>query len=343
MKKGKKLLALLVGVLMIATLTIGLAACGGSSDGLIKVCIINLPSNESGYRSANVQIMQNTFTRANGYDASFVNTMNNDEQIANFRRAVTNGVDYILLSAAATTGWTTAMNEAETAGIPVILFDRENGTENYTAAVVSDMEAEGTMAVNWLLDYADEHDIEELNVIHIKGQATSAASQGRTKALVEEAAKPGSKVNIVRTGTGGDTWSADLAKGIVEAAVAAEEDFNVIYAENDGMAAGAIEGLSAGTTFGFDLTTKAPKDVIIMSFDFNTWALNELLAGKWNYNGQCNPRQATIIDEIIQEIESEKVLPGAAGSTWANKKIINVEIFADAKNITSSFVTAYGI
>ena len=53
---------------------------------------------------------------------------------------------------------------------------------------------------------------------------------------------------------------------------------------------GAVAALDeAGITHGVD------GDVIVMGFDCNKWALRELLAGKWNYDGQCSPFQASVI------------------------------------------------
>lgn len=43
-----------------------------------------------------------------------------------------------------------------------------------------------------------------------------------------------------------------------------------------------------------------------MGFDCNKWALEELLAGNWNYDGQCNPFQASYIDAIIKDLQSGK-------------------------------------
>ena len=72
--------------------------------------------------------------------------------------------------------------------------------------------------------------------------------------------------------------------------------FNVIYAENDGMAKGAVAALDeAGITHGV-----GNGDVIVMGFDCNKWALRELLAGNWNYDGQCSPFQAAVIGGMIK-------------------------------------------
>jgi simple sugar transport system substrate-binding protein len=52
-----------------------------------------------------------------------------------------------------------------------------------------------------------------------------------------------------------------------------------------------------------------------MGFDCNKWALRELLAGNWNYDGQCSPFQASVIADMIMKLE--------AGETLPSKKVIS--------------------
>ncbi len=123
------------------------------------------------------------------------------------------------------------------------------------------------------------------------------------------------------------TWDEAEAKKIVETVINSGESFNVIYAENDGMAKGAVAALDeAGITHGVD------GDVIVMGFDCNKWALRELLAGNWNYDGQCSPFQAQIISDLIK-----------GNKTTSEKKIINEEKGFDAKTITQSDIDTYGL
>jgi ABC-type sugar transport system substrate-binding protein len=72
---------------------------------LIKVGIVNLPPEESGYRQANVEDMNNVFSKANGYDAKQTNTGDNSEQIAAAKGYIRDGVNYLLISAANASGW----------------------------------------------------------------------------------------------------------------------------------------------------------------------------------------------------------------------------------------------
>ena len=177
----KKLLVML----LVISLTLGLAACGGTpagpADGLIKVGIVNNPPSESGYRAANVADFEKVFTEANGYKASTFYSLKNDEQLNAANQFITDGVDYLLISAAATDGWDAVLDSAKKAGVKVFLFDRMINVDEskYEAAVVSDMAQEGITAVEWL----KAQKLPEYNVIHIQGAMGSDAQIGRTAAL----------------------------------------------------------------------------------------------------------------------------------------------------------------
>ena len=73
-------------------------------DGTIKIGIVNNPPSESGYRAANVKDFETVFTAAKGYDVKSFYSLKNDEQLNAASQFITEGVDYILLSAAATDG-----------------------------------------------------------------------------------------------------------------------------------------------------------------------------------------------------------------------------------------------
>ena len=318
----KRLLALLMTVVMV----LGLVACGKSEDdGLIKVGIINNDPNESGYRTANDADMKKMFTEENGYSASFAYSLKNDEQIQAAQKFIQDGVDYLLLSAADTAGWDSVLKEAKEAGVQVILFDRTIDADPslYVASIVSDMAKEGQTAVDWL----KKQGLAEYNIIHLQGVMGSAAQQGRTGALDTEVAA-NANWNLVTQQTA--EWSAEKAQQIVQSVIDAGTSFNVIYAENDDMAKGAVAALDKA-----NITHGVGKNVIIMGFDCNKWALQELLAKNWNYDGQCNPFQASYINDIIKKLE--------AGETITEKTIIMDEKGFDAVTITEDDVNNYGI
>lgn len=328
----------IISVLLASMMALSLVACGGgskdkeaSSDNVsadkgdtIKVGIINNDPNESGYRTANDKDMKAMFTKENGYDASFAYSLKNDEQIASAQKFIQDGVDYLLLSAADTAGWDSVLKDAQDAGTQVILFDRTIDADEslYAASIVSDMDKEGETAVNWLRDQK----LDEYNIIHIQGVMGSAAQKGRSGALDAASKSDGWKIVTQQTAE----WNAEKAQQIVQSVIDSGEKFNVIYAENDDMAKGAVAALDKA-----NISHGVGKDVVVMGFDCNKWALEELLAQNWNYDGQCNPFQAEYIADVIEKLE--------AGEEITEKTIIMDEKGFDATTITEDDVNQYGI
>ena len=317
----RKLLALVL------ILALSLAVTAALADG-IKVGIVNNPPSESGYREANVKDFETVFSAENGYEAKTFYSIKNDEQLSAARQFITDGVDYLLISAAETTGWDAVLRDAQEQGVKVFLFDRmiDCDPELFAAAVVSNMADEGDTAVNWLLGLG----LDEYKVIHIQGAMGSDAQLGRTGAL-DAQFEAGTMVKVAQQTA---TWDEAEAKKIVEAVINAGDDFNVIYAENDGMARGAVAALDeAGITHGVN------GKVVVMGFDCNKWALRELLAGNWNYDGQCSPFQASVIDGMIKTLEQG----GAIEGLNEKKQIISVEKGFDAREITEEDIATYGL
>ncbi len=332
--KLKKLLAMSISMAMCAAVFAGCGSSGdngGKSNGggksggdLIKVGIINNDPNESGYRTANDKDLKEAFSKENGYDASFAYSLKNDEQIQAANKFIQDEVDYLLLSAADTAGWDTVLKDAQAAGVKVILFDRTIDADEslYEASIVSDMAKEGQTAVDWLKG----QNLSEYKVIHLQGVMGSAAQKGRSQALTDTAAAEGWTIVNEQTAE----WNAEKAQQIVQSVIDSGESFNVIYAENDDMAKGAVAALDKA-----NISHGVGKDVVVMGFDCNKWALEELLNQNWNYDGQCNPFQSSYIKDIIDKLE--------AGETISEKTIIMDEKGFDASTITQEDVDNYGI
>ena len=254
----KKVLCLVLTLCMV----LALAACGGKNSApadsggqtpapdaqpagdtgseLITVGVINNDPNESGYRTANDAAMRATFTEDNGYKATFYNNNDAAQQIATAQQMIQDEVDFLLLSPASTTGWDTVLQDAQAAGTQVILFDRmlEADESMYAAAVVSDMPAEGKTAVDWLAAQG----LDEYNIIHIQGHMGSDAQLGRTGALDAKVAAE-ANWNYVTQQTA--DWDEATARTITQSVIDSGKPFNVIYAENNGMARGAEAALDA--------------------------------------------------------------------------------------------------
>lgn len=256
---------------------------------------------ESDWRTANTESMKSTFTEANGYKLIFDDAQQKQEnQLKAVRNFIQQDVDYIVIAPVTETGWDTVLQEAKDAGIPVIIVDRMINVSDdslYTAWVGSNFLQEGYDAVAWLDEYLKKNNRadDDINIVTLQGTIGSSAQIGRTNG-VEEKMKDYPKWKMLERQTGEFTQ----AKGqeVMESFLKTYDDIDVVIAENDNMAFGAIDAIkAAGKTCGPN------GDIVIISFDAVSAAFDAMIAGDMNVSVECNPLHGPRVAEIIEKLE----------------------------------------
>lgn len=276
----------------------GVSTGTGDSDDLIVVGYAQVGA-ESDWRTANTVSFQTTFTEENGYKLIFDDAQQKQEnQIKAIRNFIQQDVDYIVLAPVVETGWETVLGEAKEAGIPVILSDRMIQVSDdslYVCWVGGNFIKEGEDCVAWLDGYLKElgKENEEINIVTLQGTIGSSAQVGRTDGV---AGKLGEypNWNMLDKQTGEFTQSK--GQEVMESFLKSYPDIDVVIAENDNMAFGAIDAIKAAG--------KDPgKDIIIVSFDAVKAAFEAMIAGDLNCSVECNPLHGPRVSEIIQKLE----------------------------------------
>lgn len=327
----KRLFSILLVVAMLATVVIGCTkkddsagtdtaegteASSDAGEGLITVGYAQVGA-ESDWRTANTQSFKDTFTEDNGYKLIFDDAQQKQEnQIKAIRSFIQQGVDYIVVAPVVETGWETVLEEAKAEGIPVILSDRQMDVSDdslYECWVGGNFIAEGENAGEWLENYLKEQgkDSEEINIVTLQGTIGASAQVGRTEGFGNVLAK-NDNWNMLEMQTGEFTQ----AKGqeVMESFLKKYPDIDVVVAENDNMAFGAIDAIkNAGKTCGPD------GDITIISFDAVKAAFEAMIAGDLNVAQECNPLHGPRVAEIIDKIE--------AGETVEKIQYVDEEIF----------------
>ena len=261
---------------------------------------------ESDWRNANTRSMQQALSAENGFRLIIDDAQQKKErQITAIRNFIHQGVDYIVLAPTTEDGWATVLGEAKAADIPVIIIDRmidsslatgDMGDDLFTCWIGSDFQRQGDCAVAWLEQHFGDA---PLQIVHLQGNYGSSAQVGRSASL-----NNGLQNNPHWTLAARDSGDFTQAKGqeLVEAYLAQGIKFNVIFAENDNMAYGAIDALkNAGLVPG--------RDVTIVSFDANRKALEMVAAGEISYDVECNPLHGPRVRAVIEQLERGETPP----------------------------------
>ncbi len=340
----------ILSVLLALTMVLALAACGGSSapaateapaaaapaapaateaaapaeeaDGPIVVGFAQV-GHESDWRTANTKNYQEVFSAENGYDLVFVDCDNdNAVQIEAVRTSIQQGVDYIILAPIQSAGWESVLQEAQDAGIPVIVADRQVDADPsmYDAFLGTDTSVEGKLAGDWLAEYLNGA---EANILVIEGTVGSSAAIGRTEGFNAVAAEhPEWKILDSQSGDFTQTGGQEVMESFIKSY---NGQFNVVVCQNDNEAYGAMDAMdAAGITYGIG------GDVIIISYDATHDGLKYTLEGKIHCNVECNPIQAAYVEQIIQQME--------AGEEFATYTLVEDQAFV-APGIESAYAT----
>ena len=315
----RKVVSVLLCAAMVMTMLVG---CGGNNGGssdsgsedtastedkadggddLIVIGYAQVGA-ESDWRTANTQSFKDTFTEEKGYELIFDDAQQKQEnQIKAIRNFIQQDVDYIVVAPVVETGWETVLEEAKEAGIPVILSDRQMDVSDdslYECWVGGNFIKEGEDAGKWLVDYLAEkgRDTEDINIVTLQGTIGASAQVGRTEGFAN-ILKENENWKMLEMQTGEFTQ----AKGqeVMESFLKSYDDIDVVVAENDNMAFGAIDAIkAAGKTCGPD------GDIIIISFDAVKAAFEAMIAGDLNCAQECSPLHGPRVAEIIDKLEA---------------------------------------
>jgi simple sugar transport system substrate-binding protein len=257
---------------------------------------------ESGWRTANTKDIQDSFKAAN-IKLQFSDAQQKQEnQIKAIRSYIQQEVDYIAFSPVVQTGWDAVLNEAKTAGIPVILTDRavdSKDTSLYVTFLGSDFVLEGKKAGEWLIEDSKAA-TGPVNVVQLEGTTGSAPAIDRATGFAD-AIKANPNIKVVASQTGDFTRAG--GKQVMEAMLKSQSDIDVVYAHNDDMGLGAIEAIEAAG--------KVPgKDIKIITVDAVKDGMTALSEGKINFIVECSPLLGKQLIEIVTKLNNgEKVEP----------------------------------
>ncbi len=322
----KRIISLVLALALVFTL----AACGSKTSSgdsttsdksgkKITVGVVQTNANESDWRTANTKSFNEAF-KAAGFELKMVfGEGDHAKQISQAQQLIQEEVDYLVVLGLQAAGWEDVAKAAKEAKIPFIMADRklELPEDLYTAMVCSDFEAEGNKAVGWLKAQA----VKDAKIVVLGGDTGATAQLGRSKAIEDGAKANGWNIVFNQNMKG---WDETLAKQAVADLIAKGTKFNVVYAENDNMARGACAAMdAAGITYG------KTGDVKVIAFDANKWALEMVLAGKFNLDVECNPLHGPRIVELINKLE--------AGETVEKNAYVKEEVF-DCATITQNIV-----
>ncbi len=301
----KKLATALILVALLLQL-VSLVSCSRKKDeGDIHIFYYNYSDT---YITSVRSALSKQLDKQDGKYQNYDGNNNQTTQTEQIRTAVTKGAKVLLVNLVNTgseDAATAVINEAKSAGVPVVFFNREvpdSVVKSYDkcAFVGTDAEEAGHLQGEMIGEYVKEN-FEKLDLnkdgyisyILFKGEEGNNEAIYRTKYAVEDADKiltaagknklkfyDASNPNKYLVDQAG-SWSASAANQYMTTALASYNDDNknmieLVICNNDGMAEGAITALN---TVGYN-TGKDSKSIPVFGVDATDAAVNLIKNGK---------------------------------------------------------------
>jgi len=182
------------------------------------------------------------------------------KQINDVEDLIQQGVDVLLINPTDSAAISTAVQSANSIGIPVITLDRSADKGEVEALVASDNVKGGEMAAEYIVEQLGEGAL----VAELEGVPGASATRERGTGFHNIADE---KLNIVAK----QAADFDRTKGlnVMENIIQANPDIKAVFAHNDEMALGAIEAINS-----------SGRDIMVIGFDGNDDALKAIEAGQ---------------------------------------------------------------
>lgn len=257
---------------------------------------------ESAWRLANTQSIK---TAAKDFGINLIYedcNQSQERQIEALRRFIEMEVDVIVLSPVVDSGWDEVLEEAQDAGIPVLLSDRKVSTQKddmYMTFIGADFLEEGRRAMRWLAGTMEDP-LEHVRIMEIEGTVGASPSEERSQGF-QEVMQEYPNCQIVYSACGDFTYEG--GKQVVEDYMASHKwDIDVIFSQNDDMALGAAEALEAHGL-------KPGVDVKLISVDGARSAFQALIDKRLNCVVECSPLLGPQLMKAVKDLMAGKELP----------------------------------
>lgn len=298
-----------LGFAAVGVLALGLAACSsgssdagsdsGSDSGDLTTVGFVAVGPEGGWRQANEQNIQDTFTEEAGFNLKYAPATNLDQksQIDAFTSFVDEGVDVILLSATEASGWEDSLKLAQEAEIPVVLLDRGIEPDD-TSLYVTRIAPDNVEVAKEVGEWAAAEFPDGGNYVVLEGPAGVGVVNERNQGFEEGLGDS----SLVKVDAQTANWSTEEGKSVFETMLKANNNnIQFVFAQNDEMGLGAAQAAEeAGLVIG--------TDVKIATIDGTKTAMQALADGKLSYVHEYNPLFGeTALDVVKKALDGESV------------------------------------
>ncbi|WP_027953930.1 MULTISPECIES: ribose ABC transporter substrate-binding protein RbsB [Halobacillus] len=232
---------------------------------------------------------------AQGMDVVVVDAQNDAaKQVSDVEDLIQQGVDVLLINPTDSSAVSTAVQSANSLGIPVVTLDRSSEKGEVATLVSSDNAKGGRMAAEYIVEQLGE----DAKVAELEGVPGASATRERGSGFHTVADE---QLNV----TAKQTANFDRTEGLntMENILQGNPDLEAVFAHNDEMALGAYQAIQS-----------SGRDVLVVGFDGNEDAMTSIQNGNLSATVAQQPEQIGSLAvqagaDVLQGEEVEETIP----------------------------------
>ena len=231
------------GAVVGGTLVVGQAGALAQDQETLET-VLSVPSLEFTFFVR----MQNAFEQAieeqDDLTGSFLDGQNSQpQQVSDLETAISNEVDFIMVSPITAEGIVPVVEQANEAGIPVVTIDRNTAEGEVATYVASENVQLGKRSSELLLEFmGDRADQDSYGVVELQGTPGASVTNDRTEGM-REALDETDEFELLGSQTG-EFQTAEALTVMEDFLTRFGDDIDGVYAQNDLMALGASRAAS---------------------------------------------------------------------------------------------------
>ena len=199
--------------------------------------------------------------KADGVSLTVVDAQDDaSKQTSDVEDLIQQGVDLLIINPVDSAAVSSAVESANSQGIPVITVDRSSDGGEVVSHIASDNVAGGQLAGEYLLELVGEG----AKVGMLEGVAGSSAARERGEGFLKAVE---GKADVVSKLTANFDRGEGLS--VMENMLQSNPDIKAVFAQNDEMALGALEAIQS-----------SGKDIVVIGFDATDDAVAKVQEGK---------------------------------------------------------------
>jgi ribose transport system substrate-binding protein len=245
------------------------------------------------------------------------------KQVAAIEDLLSKGINVLILNPLDPKAMVEIVNRAVSQGVKVFIVDSMiDDAASYICSVVANNTMNGELLGLWLADNRSE----ELKIAIISGNQGNPVGRekrlGFVRGLVDGQLHKNAKTNFTIVAQGWGKWNNNGGLKAMEDILVAHPDVNVLLAENDAMAMGAMKAIRE---------MGKEKQITVLGFDGQKEAYEMIKAGTFAATAQNSPKilGETIVEIAVKYLNNE---PGIEKMVYTPSVLIskeNVDLFYD--------------